>query len=127
MLTPKLKKNFACRKCEWNIGEAVEQEEKLCDEVETVKEFTYLGDRVRARVAVTARTRCGWAMLRECSELLHDRRFPLRLKGAVYKSYLRPAILYGSESWCLKESWMIILGRTERSLVRAMRRVNLKD
>ena len=25
-----------------NIGEAVEQEEKLCDEVEKVREFTYL-------------------------------------------------------------------------------------
>ena len=26
----------------------MEQEEKLCDEVETVREFTYLGDRVGA-------------------------------------------------------------------------------
>ena len=30
------------------FGEAVEQEEKLCDEVETVREFTYLGDRMKA-------------------------------------------------------------------------------
>ena len=30
------------------ILEAVEQEVKLCDEVGTVKEFTYLGDRVSA-------------------------------------------------------------------------------
>ena len=29
-------RHFTCRKCEGNIGEAVEQEEKLCDEVETV-------------------------------------------------------------------------------------------
>ena len=29
--------------------------------------------------------------------LLYDRRFPLRLKGAVYRSYVRPAMLYGSE------------------------------
>ena len=35
---------FAYIKCEGNIGEAVEQDEKLCDEVETVREFTYLGD-----------------------------------------------------------------------------------
>ena len=27
---------FACRKCEGNVEEAVEKEEKLCDEVETV-------------------------------------------------------------------------------------------
>ena len=36
-VTPKLSRNFTCRKCEGNIGEVVEQEEKLCDEVETVQ------------------------------------------------------------------------------------------
>ena len=25
------------------------------------------------------------------------------LKGAVYRSYARPAIFYGSETWCLKD------------------------
>ena len=48
--------------------EAVEQEEKLCDEVETVMEFRYLGDRVSVGVGyeaiVTARTSCGWVKLR---------------------------------------------------------------
>ena len=52
-------KEITCRKCYENIGEAVEQEEKLCDEVETVKEFTYLGDWVSAvggcEAVVTAR------------------------------------------------------------------------
>ena len=47
---------------------AVEQEEKLCDEAENVREFTYLGGRLSAgggcEAAVTARTRCGWVKLR---------------------------------------------------------------
>ena len=34
------KGNFAFKKCEGNIGEAVEQEEKLCNEVETVRDLT---------------------------------------------------------------------------------------
>ena len=46
-------------------------------------------------VAVTASIRCGWVKLMECSELLNGRILPLKLKGAVYKSYVRPAILYG--------------------------------
>ena len=66
----------------------MEQEEKLYDEVETVLEFTYLGDRVSAgggcEVDVTARTRCGCVMFLECGELLCGWRFPLRLKSAVY-------------------------------------------
>ena len=45
-------------KCEGNIGNAVEQEEKLCGEVEAVRAFTYLGDMVSSEewceVAVTA-------------------------------------------------------------------------
>ena len=85
------------------------QKVKLCDEVETAREFTYLGDSVSAcggyKAAVTARTRCWWVKLRECCELLYGRRYPLKLKGAVYMSYLRPAILYESQAWCLKVRW----------------------
>ena len=71
-----------------------------------LSEITYLGDRVSAgggcEAAVTVRSRCGRVKLRECSELLRGRRIPLKPKGAVYKSYVRPAILYGSEARCLK-------------------------
>ena len=101
----------------------MEQEETLCDKVETlrsIREFTY-SDRVSAGggcdAAVNVRTRCGWAKLRECGELLYGRRFSLKLKWTICKSYVRPAILYGSEAWCLKE----------RSMVRAMCGVQIKD
>ena len=66
-------------------------------------------------------------MSRDCGELLYGRRFPLRLKGAVYGSHARPSILYVSEAWCLKEREKGILRRTERSTVRAMCGVQLKD
>ena len=63
MITTMSSQNFACMKCEGNIEEALEQEEKLCNEVETIIEFTYLGDRVSTgegcEAAVTARTLCG--------------------------------------------------------------------
>ena len=69
MVIPKFTMDFTWRKCEGNIVEAVEQEEKLCEEVETVWEFTYLGDRVSAgggsEAAVTVRTRCVWVKIRE--------------------------------------------------------------
>ena len=50
-----------------------------------------------------------WVKFFECSEMLHGRIFPLELKGAVYKSYVRPAILYGSEAWCLKDNEVGVL------------------
>ena len=62
-MTPNFLTKFTYRKCEGNIGEAVEQGEKLWDEVETVREFTYLGDWVSVgggcEAAVTARPRHG--------------------------------------------------------------------
>ena len=49
-------------KCELYIVEAVEQESKLCNEVKTVRVFTYLGVRVSTGggcvAAVTARLIC---------------------------------------------------------------------
>ena len=45
----------------------------------------------------------------------------------VIKSYITRAILYGRDEWCLKESEMGILRRTERSIVKAMCGLQLKD
>ena len=48
----------------------MELEEKVCDVVETVREFIDIGYRVSADVecvaVVTARTRCGWVKFRKC-------------------------------------------------------------
>ena len=109
----------------------MEQEGKIHEEMKTVMEFTCLGDRVSAGggcdAAVTARKRCGWVKPMVCGKLLCGRIFPLKLKVAVYKSYVRPAIMCGSETWCLKERKMGILQRTERSMVIAMCGVEVKD
>ena len=82
-VTAKLWVYFACGKCHGSIGEAVEQEDKLCGGVETGMEFTYLCDRMSAsggcEAAVTARTRHVWIKFRECCELLYGRICPLRL------------------------------------------------
>ena len=121
-MIPKFSRNLTCKHSEGNTGEAVEQEGKSGDEVETVREFTQLGDRVSAgggcEAAVTARTRCGWAKHRECDELLQ--RFHLMLKYAVYKSYKRQTILNESEEWCLKENKIETSQKTERSTVRTI-------
>ena len=48
----------------------MDQEERLCDQVEVVSEFTYLGDGMRAgggcEAVVTVGTRCGWVGFKEC-------------------------------------------------------------
>ena len=44
----------------------------------------------------------------------------MRVKSKVYCCFLRLAILYENEAWCLKENEKAILRRTERAMVRAM-------
>ena len=69
--------------------------------------------------AVTARTRIGWIKFRACGELLYGRKFSLKNKGRIYQSCVRSAMLYGSETWCLRENEMAILRRTEKAMMRA--------
>ena len=114
------------------VGDGTEEPvEVLCDEVETVEGFCYLEDSRNAsggcETAVTSRVRIGWMKFRECGELSRGRRFSLRMKGMVYRSCVRSAMLYGSETRCLGESEMAVLRRTERAMVRSMGGVKLVD
>ena len=89
--------------------------ENLCVGAETMKEFCYLGDKLKTsggcQADIIARMRIGWIKFRECSELLLGKRFLLKIKARVYQSYVRSAMLYGSESWCLREKkWVFMLG-----------------
>ena len=65
-----LAKHFVCLKCKGIMEGTMDLIEKLCDEVETVNGFCYLGERLNAsgdcEVAVTARVRIGWVRFKEC-------------------------------------------------------------
>ena len=103
-VTARLAMHFVCSKCKEIMEGTMDSIEKLCDEVKTVNGFLrdYLGYRLNAsggcEAAVTARVRIGWVRLRECGELLLGNRFPLKMKGKVYRCCVRSAILYGSET-----------------------------
>ena len=75
MVATEFSRNFACRKCVGNIDEGVEQEEKLCDGMEIVSVFAYLGDKVSAgggyEAAVTAKVGCELVKFSSCGELLY--------------------------------------------------------
>ena len=97
--------SFVCRRCTDVEHGTEEPVDIICNEVETVKGFCYLGDRQNAsgacETAVTSRVKIGWMIFKESGELLRGR-FSLRIKGMVYHTCVRSAVLYGSETWCLK-------------------------
>ena len=114
-----------CGRCKKQVDGLVESVEGLCEEVETVRGFCYLGDKMNTsgscEAAVTVRARIWWVKIKECGELLNSKRLvSLEMKGMIYRSCVRLAILYGSETWCLEEFEIAILRRTKRAMVRAM-------
>ena len=116
-----LNKNFVCKICRSVVKNFKGPDKILCDGVEPVSKFTYLGDRLNAtggcEIAVTARSRIGWIKFRKCSEIHKGRRFSLNMKEKVYKSCVRSATLNGSEAWFLREKKMAILRRTKRAMI----------
>ena len=80
--------------------------------METVKGFCYLGNSLNAsggcETALTSRVKIECMKFREIGELLREKRFSLRMKEMVYSSCVRSAMLYGSETWCLRKSEMAI-------------------
>ena len=50
-----VKKNFVCKKCRSLVKNFKGPDEILCDGVETVKKFSYLGDRLNANVGAKQR------------------------------------------------------------------------
>ena len=36
--------------------------------------------------------------------MICDKKIPVRLKGKVYKTMIKPAMMYGTETWALKKA-----------------------
>ena len=75
--------------------------------IKKVKAFKYLGTHVsedgELDVEISHRIQCGWNAWRKLSGVLCDKKMNVRLKGKVYKTAVRPAMMYGSETWGDKE------------------------
>ena len=56
-----------------------------------------------ARESSVARIRSGWKKFRELLPLLTSRVFSLHMKGRVFEACVRSVVLYGSETWPVKE------------------------
>ena len=125
-VTLRLGRDFVCGRCKKQADEFMDSVEELCEEVETVRGFCYLGNRVNAgggcEAAVTARARIGWVKFRECGELLYSKSFSLKPKGMAYRSCVRSAMLYGSETWCLMKNELWLSNLFSRRATRVARK-----
>ena len=85
-----------------DTGQGREPVKILGEELQRVHHFRYLGSSVGDTGGMTTeisqRVSAAWGNWKRCSDVLCDRRMPVKLKGKVYKTVVRPALLYGAET-----------------------------
>ena len=72
---------------------------------------------------VTEQVEAGWIKWKKCRQVLSNRNMPVKLKGKVYKTLIRPSMLRGAQTWVTvkqQETWIEVY---ETRMLRWMRRM----
>lgn len=64
---------------------------------------------------------------REVSGVTCDRRMPVKLKGMIYKTIIRPVLMYGSETWAATKRNVHTIQVAEMKMLRWVCGVNRLD
>ena len=111
-----------------NDDETVKMEDT---KVPRVKEFKYLGSTVQesggCEREVKKRVRAEWNGWKKVSGVICDRRLPARVKGKVYSSVVRPAMVYGIETVAVTKKQVKEMEVAEMKMLRFAMGVTRKD
>ena len=101
------------------------------EEVERVTHFKYMGTSIEeeggTETEIAKRVGAGWMNWKKCSGVLCDKRMPVKLKGKVYRTVVRPAMLYGAETWATTKRQESRIEVNEMRMLRWMCGVTRKD
>jgi hypothetical protein len=96
-----------------------------------VESFRYLGSVItndgKCDKDVQHRIQTGWMKWRSLSGVLCDRRMPIKLKGKIYNTVIKPVLLYGSECWTRMKTHTQKMSVTETRMLRWAGGVTLLD
>src|SRR6266853_4742151 len=112
-------------------GEVVNIIDKNDKVLKQVDHFKYLGSGIGERGgcedAVRERIAAAWLKWRGLTEVLCDRRIPLRLKAKIYKTVIRPVLLYGTETMAMRRSEVKKLEVTEMRMWRWLTGTSIRE
>ena len=96
-----------------------------------VNEFKYLGSMVQGSGGcermVKKRAQARWNGWRRVSGVICDKRLPARVKGKVYNSVVRPAMVYGLETVAVTKRQVEKMKVAEMKMLRFAMGVTRKD
>jgi len=112
-------------RCEFNGVEGNGGDVTLGGEViPKVDKFKYLGSIIEKKgdidYDINHRIRVGWQKKRNASGVPCDKKIPLSLKGQVYRTVVRPTLLYGAQYWPVKRTQVHRLMVVEMRMIRWM-------
>ena len=112
-------------------GQGREPVKIILVELHRVHHFKYIGSSVEETGGMTTeisqRVSAAWRNWKRCSGVLCDRRMPVKLKGKVYKTVVRPALLYGAATWATTRGQEARLEVNEMRMLRWMCGVTRRD
>ena len=96
-------KEFTCKK--YTPGVLFKDEDKMInldgDNIEVVDRFSYLGDVISTKrgalEAVTLKIMSAWKKYKEVLNVICERSISLKVRGTLYKSYVRCVVTCGAE------------------------------
>ena len=111
-----------------NDDETVKMEDT---KVPRVKELKHLGSTVQENGGcereVKKRVQAGWNEWRRVSGVICDKRLPARVKGKVYSSVVKPAMVYGLETVAVTKKQVEEMEVAEMKMLRFAMGVTRKD
>ena len=131
----KLDPDYVCPRCR-GLSRPIDGRPKTKIEVdgvelEVVGECCYLGDMMGAGggCANAISNRCGiaWGKFRSLIPVLTSRHVPLLVRGRVFSTCVRTAMLHGSETWGPNSADLQRLRRNDRSMIRWICGVGPRD
>ena len=100
-------------------------------EYEIVDKFCYLDNMLSQESgcehAILKRIQTGWLKFRELLGQLIGKGMSLKSKGIIYTTCIRPAMLYGSETWATKVEYIRKILRSEMRMLRLTALVSLSE
>ena len=89
---------------------------------EEVRNFRYLGSMVSRnndiQIEIKEKLATGNRCLRSLNKIIQSRYISKKVKIRIYKTIIKPAVVYGSESWTISERVASMLATWERKILR---------